>query len=62
MMGTDIFKIDASWAEKLMKTRVSLLTAPTVGIFIVLLFYCVGCRTDCVPQKLLQEVMQLFAP
>ena len=30
MMGTEIFKIDASWAEKLTKTRVSFLTAPTV--------------------------------
>ena len=29
-MGTDIFNIDASWAEKLMKKRVSFLTAPTV--------------------------------
>ena len=31
-MGTDIFNIDASWAEKLMKKRVSFLTAPTVNI------------------------------
>ena len=31
MMGTEIFKIDASWAEKLTKTRVSFLTAPTVN-------------------------------
>ena len=30
MMGTEIFKIDASWAEKLTKTRVSFLAAPTV--------------------------------
>ena len=30
MMGTDIFNIDASWAEKLMKTRVPFLSAPTV--------------------------------
>ena len=30
MMGTDIFNIDASWTEKLMKRRVSFLTAPTV--------------------------------
>ena len=30
MMVTDIFNIDASWAEKLMKKRVSFLTAPTV--------------------------------
>ena len=31
MMGTEIFKIDASWAEKWTKTRVSFLSAPTVG-------------------------------
>ena len=30
MMGTDIFKIDASWAEKLTKTRVSFVMTPTV--------------------------------
>ena len=30
MMGTEIFKIDALWAEKLMKTRVSFLMNPTV--------------------------------
>ena len=30
MMGTEIFKIDASWAEILMKTRVQFLFAPTV--------------------------------
>ena len=30
MMGTEIFKIDASWAEKLMKTRVQFLLTPTV--------------------------------
>ena len=29
-MGTEIFKIDAPWAEKLRKTRVSFLMAPTV--------------------------------
>ena len=29
-MGTEIFKIDGAWAEKLTKTRVSFLTAPTV--------------------------------
>ena len=34
MMGTEIFKIDASWAEKLTKTRVSFLSAPTVTISI----------------------------
>ena len=32
MMGTEIFKIDASWAEKWTKMRVSFLSAPTVGI------------------------------
>ena len=31
MMGTEIFKIDASWAEKLTKTRVSFLMTPTVA-------------------------------
>ena len=31
MMGTEIFKIDASWAEKLTKTRVSFLMTPTVS-------------------------------
>ena len=30
MMGTEIFKIDASWAEKLTKTRVPFLMTPTV--------------------------------
>ena len=29
-MGTDIFKIDTSWAEKLRKTRVPFLMTPTV--------------------------------
>ena len=29
MMGTEIFNIDASWAEKLTKTRVSFSAAPT---------------------------------
>ena len=32
MMGTEIFKIDASWAEKLTKMRVSFLMTPTVYI------------------------------
>ena len=32
MMGTEIFKIDASWAEKLTKTRVQFLLTPTVFI------------------------------
>ena len=31
MMGTEIFKIDASWVEKLTKTRVPFLSTPTVG-------------------------------
>ena len=31
MMGTEIFKIDASWAEKLTKTRVQFLLTPTVN-------------------------------
>ena len=31
MMGTEIFKIDASWAEKLRKTRVPFLMTPTVA-------------------------------
>ena len=30
MKATEIFKIDASWAEKLTKTRVSFLMNPTV--------------------------------
>ena len=30
-MGTEIFKIDASWAEELTKMRVQFLLAPTVG-------------------------------
>ena len=30
MMGTEIFKIDAPWAEKLTKTRVQFLLTPTV--------------------------------
>ena len=31
MMGTEIFKIDASWAEKLTKMRVQFLLTPTVS-------------------------------
>ena len=31
IMGTEIFKIDASWAEKLKKTRVQFLINPTVS-------------------------------
>ena len=30
MMATEIFKIDASWAEKLTETRVQFLMTPTV--------------------------------
>ena len=30
-MGTDIFKVDASWADKLTKTRVQFLLTPTVA-------------------------------
>ena len=32
MIGTEIFKIDASWAEKLTKTRVQFLLTPTVTV------------------------------
>ena len=32
MMGTEILKIDASWAEKLTETRVQFLMTPTVDI------------------------------
>ena len=32
MMGAEIFKIEASWAEKLMKTRVQFLLTPTVSL------------------------------
>ena len=31
MMGTEILNIDASWAKKLTKTRVSFLMTPSVG-------------------------------
>ena len=31
-MGTEIFNIDASWAEKLTKTRVSFSMNPAVGV------------------------------
>ena len=30
MMGTEIFKIDAPWSQKLMKMRVPFLMTPTV--------------------------------
>ena len=32
MMGTEIYKIDASWAEKLTKKRVQFLMTPTVTL------------------------------
>ena len=32
-MGTEIFKFNASWAEKLTKTRVSFLMTPTVVLY-----------------------------
>ena len=35
MVGTEIFKIDASWAEKLAKTRVSFLMTPSVEFIIL---------------------------
>ena len=41
MMGTEIFNIDPSWAQKLTKTRVPFLSAPTVGAFSVTV------KTDC---------------
>ena len=34
MIGTEIFKIDASWAEKLTETRVQFLMTPTVCVSI----------------------------
>ena len=40
MMGTEIFKIDASWAEKLTKTRVSFLMTPTVSVWSRWCFCC----------------------
>ena len=39
MMGTEIFKIDASWAEKLTKTRVQFLLTPTVDIPLLIIYY-----------------------
>ena len=42
MMGTEIFKIDASWAEKLTKTRVPFLSAPTVILLKLLNVLCVA--------------------
>ena len=44
MMGTEIFKIDASWAEKLTKTRVQFLMTPTVDVrpvnIFVIIIHC----------------------
>ena len=40
MMGTEIFNFDASLAEKLTKTRVSFLTAPTV----IQMIFCRGLK------------------
>ena len=37
-MGTKIFKVDASWAEKLTKTRVQFLLTPTVSLSFVQVF------------------------
>ena len=39
MMGTEIFEIDASWAEKLRKTRVPFLMTPTVCLLIEKMTY-----------------------
>ena len=39
MVGTEIFKIDAPWVQKLMKTRVSFLMTPTVVAFAQKYFY-----------------------
>ena len=33
LMGTEILKIDAPWAEKLTKTRVQFFMTPTVFLF-----------------------------
>ena len=48
MMGTYILKIDAPWAEKLMKTRVSFLVTPTV---------CINLGYITTPQDLDQYVL-----
>ena len=40
-MGTEIFKIDASWAEKLTKTRVSILMTPTVNCCVKLQLFLI---------------------
>ena len=42
MMGTDIFKIDAHWAEKLTKTRVPFLMTPTVIVLVKLIEMCLA--------------------
>ena len=45
MMGPEITKIDASWAEKFTKTRVSFLAAPTVRINVAQNSLVVNCTT-----------------
>ena len=54
MMGTEIFKIDASWAEKLTKTRVQFLLTPTVLSTLVNL-ESVGEEVSLVSKGLLQS-------
>ena len=46
MMDTEIFKIDTPWAEKLRKTRVSFLMAPTVMLGIKIMI-----EDDCLIWK-----------
>ena len=48
MMGTEIFKIDASWAEKLTKTRVQFLLTPTV---VSLPYIGIGVKLSCFTLK-----------
>ena len=49
MMGTEIFKIDACWAEELTKTRVSFLMTPTVfGIQTQLCLFSSHVLSECV--------------
>ena len=69
MMGTEIFKIDASWAEKLTKTRVSFLMNPTV--FDVITHRC-ACEKSYIPiimtsitwtgHRCVQEPAAILAP
>ena len=42
MMATEIIEIDAPWAEKWTKTRVSFLSAPTVDRYRldIIIYYC----------------------